>query len=94
MSTEHAGAEPAERTEGQVLQGRVLSNKMDKTVVVEVTHRMRHRVYKKYVTRKVRYMAHDERNQYVEGDVVRIASCRPLSRHKRWRVQTLVERPA
>ena len=78
----------------RVLQGIVCSNKMDKTVVVEVTHRVRHRVYKKYVTRRVRYQAHDERNEYLPGDVVRLISCRPLSRHKRWRVQQLVTRPA
>jgi len=91
MTTE-AKAQARGRT--RVLEGVVRSNKMDRTVVVEVTHRMRHKVYKKYVTRRVRYMAHDERNEILPGDVVRIVSCRPMSRHKRWRVQTLVERPA
>ena len=77
----------------RMLQGTVRSNKMDKTVVVEVTHRVRHPVYKKYVLRRVRYMAHDERNDYQIGDVVRIIESRPLSRNKRWRVHRLVERP-
>jgi small subunit ribosomal protein S17 len=86
--------EASVRGRSRQLEGTVRSNKMDRTVVVEVTHRIMHRVYKKYVTRRVRYMAHDERNEYLVGDVVRIASCRPLSRHKRWRVSQLVERPA
>ena len=87
-------AQEAERGRSTELQGIVRSSKMEKTVVVEVTHRVRHKVYKKYVTRRVRYQAHDERNEYLPGDVVSIASCRPLSRHKRWRVQQLIERPA
>lgn len=82
------------RGRSRVIQGVVRSNKMDKTVIVEVTHRVRHKVYKKYLTRRVRYHAHDERNEYLPGDVVRLIGCRPLSRHKRWRVQQLVERPA
>ena len=89
-----AEAKPEQRGRARVLQGIVRSNKMDKTVVVEVTHRVRHAVYKKYVTRRVRYQAHDERNEYLPGDVVRMIACRPLSRHKRWRVQQLIERPA
>lgn len=84
----------ATRGRPRILQGVVRSDKMDKTVVVEVTHRILHRVYKKYVTRRVRYMAHDDRNEYLIGDVVRIISARPLSRRKRWRVTQLVERPA
>jgi len=77
----------------RVLQGRVRSDKMDKSVVVEVTQRIKHRTYKKYVLRRRRFMAHDERNEYRVGDVVRIVESRPLSRRKRWRVQKLVERP-
>lgn len=77
----------------RVLQGKVLSDKPAKSVVVEVVHRVRHPSYGKYVTRRQRYMAHDERDEYRAGDVVRIVECRPLSRRKRWRVQALVERP-
>ncbi|MCC6749841.1 MAG: 30S ribosomal protein S17 [Deltaproteobacteria bacterium] len=82
------------RQQRRVLQGRVRSNKMDKTVVVEVSHRVLHPTYKKYVTRRKRYKAHDERNECQVGDVVQIVSSRPLSRQKCWRVQKLMERPA
>jgi small subunit ribosomal protein S17 len=80
-------------TTRRVLQGKVLSDKPAKSVVVEVVHRVRHPSYGKYVTRRRRYMAHDEKDEYRAGDVVRIVECRPLSRRKRWRVQALVERP-
>jgi len=76
-----------------MLQGVVCSNRMDKTVVVEVTQRVLHKGYKKYVRRRERHMAHDAENQYLPGDVVKIVSSRPESRHKRWRVVELVERP-
>ena len=82
------------RQQRRVLQGRVRSNKMDKTVVVEVSHRVLHPTYKKYVTRRKRYKAHDERNECQVGDVVQIVSSRPLSRQKCWRVQKVMERPA
>jgi small subunit ribosomal protein S17 len=82
-----------ERTTGKrrVLQGTVRSDKMQKTVVVEVTHRVLHRAYKKYVTTRVRYKAHDEKNAAHVGDRVQIVECRPLSRDKRWRVQKVLE---
>jgi small subunit ribosomal protein S17 len=76
----------------RVLLGTVRSDKMQKTIVVEVTHRVLHRTYKKYVTRRVRYKAHDERNECHVGDRVQIVECRPLSRDKRWRVQKLLEK--
>ena len=76
----------------RVLKGTVKSDKMDKTIVVEVTHRVLHRTYKKYVTRRVRYKAHDGENQCSIGDQVEIIECRPLSKEKRWRLQRLVER--
>jgi len=82
----------AERGKGRVLRGTVQSDKMQKTIVVEVTHRVLHRAYKKYVTRRVRYKAHDEQGQCHVGDQVQIVECRPLSRDKRWRVQKLVEK--
>jgi len=81
----------AKRTR-RVLQGVVKSDKMQKTVVVEVRHRVPHRTYKKYVTRRVRYKAHDEQNQCHVGDKVLIIESRPLSSDKRWRVQRIVER--
>ncbi|MCD6500212.1 MAG: 30S ribosomal protein S17 [Deltaproteobacteria bacterium] len=76
----------------RVLTGTVVSDKMDKTVVVEVTHLVKHKLYKKYLNRKARYQAHDERNEYRLGDRVQIIESRPLSRNKRWRVQSLIER--
>ncbi|MCA9671273.1 MAG: 30S ribosomal protein S17 [Myxococcales bacterium] len=82
-----------ERGKRRVLQGVIRSDKMDKTVVVEVTQRVKHRTYAKFVLRKTRYKAHDERNEYRTGDTVRIVEDRPRSKDKRWRVQQLVERP-
>ncbi len=76
----------------RTLVGVVVSNKMDKTVVVEVTRLVKHPLYKKYIRRKKRFMAHDERNEYEIGDRVQIIESRPLSRRKRWRVQMLLER--
>ena len=75
-----------------ILSGVVLSDKMDKTVVVEVRHRVMHRTYKKFITRRVKYKAHDEKNQCASGDQVEIIESRPLSKDKRWRVQKIVQR--
>ena len=76
----------------RLLQGTVVSNKMDKTIVVQVTRRYRHPKYKKYVNERVRYKAHDETNTANIGDTVRIIESRPLSRDKRWRLTTVLER--
>jgi len=75
----------------RVLQGQVVSNKMDKTIVVQVSRRYRHPRYRKYVNEQVRYKAHDERNEAKVGDSVRIVESRPISRDKRWRL-TSIER--
>ena len=72
--------------------GLVTSEKMDKTVVVEITTKKMDRLYKKYVTRTKKYMAHDENNDAHEGDTVRIVECRPLSKKKCWRLAEIVER--
>lgn len=76
----------------RVLQGTVVSDKMDKTIVVQVIRRYKHPRYRKYVNERLRYKAHDERNEAKVGDVVRIVSSRPLSREKRWRLQGVVEK--
>lgn len=76
----------------RVLQGTVVSDKMDKTIVVQVLRRFKHPRYRKYVSERLRYKAHDESNQAKVGDVVRIVSCRPLSREKRWALQAIVEK--
>lgn len=75
------------------LVGRVTSNKMNKTVTVEVVRDAPDPVYKKYVRQRERYKAHDETNQYKVGDRVEITEHRPLSRDKRWLVTRLVSRP-
>jgi len=93
MAEEQKTETKATKTTGKrrVLQGTVRSDKMQKTVVVEVTHRVLHRAYKKYVMTRVRYKAHDEENRCHTGDKVQIVECRPLSRDKRWRVQKVIE---
>jgi small subunit ribosomal protein S17 len=73
--------------------GVVTSNKMQKTVVVSVTRRVRDARFHKYLTKRVRYKAHDEKNEFKIGDRVEIVETRPLSKDKRWRVARLVERP-
>ena len=76
----------------RVLFGHVVSNKMDKTCVVQVSRRYRHPRYKKYINERVRYKAHDERNEANVGDRVCIVESRPLSRDKRWRLKDVLER--
>ncbi|MBM4356539.1 MAG: 30S ribosomal protein S17 [Deltaproteobacteria bacterium] len=76
------------------LVGTVTSNKMDKTVTVEVTRQTLDSKYKKYVTERARYKAHDEKNEYLPGDRVEIQEHRPLSRNKRWIVTRLIARTA
>jgi small subunit ribosomal protein S17 len=72
--------------------GRVSSNKMDKTVVVEVERTVRHRLYGKVLNLTKKYKAHDENNECQIGDMVRIEEARPMSREKRWRVVEILER--
>jgi small subunit ribosomal protein S17 len=73
--------------------GTVTSDKMDKTVVVQVTRRIKDLRFHKFVVKRVKYKAHDEKNEYKTGDRVEIVETRPLSRDKRWRVARLIERP-
>lgn len=72
--------------------GRVVSDKMDKTVVVAVDYVRRHPLYKKRITRTSKFMAHDESGDCKVGDLVRIEECRPMSKHKRWIVRQVLER--
>lgn len=72
--------------------GVVTSDKMQKTVVVEVQRRVRHPKYGKFMTRRVKYKAHDENNACRIGDTVRIVETRPLSKDKRWRVAETIEK--
>jgi small subunit ribosomal protein S17 len=74
------------------LTGRVISDKMKKTVTVLVERRMKHALYGKFITRSSKYHAHDEASECKQGDLVLIEECRPLSRTKAWRVIQLVEK--
>lgn len=85
-------AQKVARGTRRVKQGRVASNKMDKTIVVVAETRVPHPTYGKIVRKSVRFKAHDERNEAGIGDVVRIVECRPMSREKRWRLLEIVER--
>ena len=76
----------------RVLVGRVLSNRMDKTVVVEVERRRRHRLYGKVITARKKYKAHDAENACQIGDRVKMIESRPLSREKRWVVTDILDR--
>jgi small subunit ribosomal protein S17 len=76
------------------LQGRVVSDKMQKTVVVEIERRTMHRVYKKFVTTTRRVMAHDETDAIPVGAIVRVVESKPLSKRKRWVVEEVLEEPA
>ena len=72
--------------------GRVISDKMDKTVVLAVTRRIAHSRYNKVVKRTTKYKAHDEKNECKVGDVVRVIETRPISKDKRWKVLEIVEK--
>ena len=76
----------AERGLRKTLTGKVVSDKMDKTIVVEVSAKVKDATYQKYVSRRTRYKAHDERNECGIGDVVTIQESKPLSKEKRWRL--------
>jgi small subunit ribosomal protein S17 len=91
--TERAGTTPSEeRGNRKIYQGKVHSDKMDKTVVVWIENRVRHPLYGRIMTRTTRVKAHDEVNEAHTGDTVEIVECRPMSRDKRFRVTRVVER--
>jgi small subunit ribosomal protein S17 len=85
-------ATPAREKAARTVVGRVVSNKMDKSVTVAVERLIRHPVYGKFIRRTTKLMAHDETNACREGDRVAIAECRPYSRRKCWRVVEIVAR--
>lgn len=76
----------------RVLAGHVVSNKMDKTVIVAVERRVKHELYSKYVRRTTKITAHDENNECNPGDYVEVAECRPISKTKAWRLVRVVEK--
>lgn len=81
-----------ERGRAQVRTGKVVSDQMDKTVVVAVKNTVMHRLYHRYMKKTAKFYAHDEANECRVGDEVRIVSSRPLSRLKRWRVDEVLKR--
>ena len=96
---EPAQPEPAQRAAGpapvpgqRLLTGKVVSNKMDKTIAVSVERLVKHPTYGKYIRRTTKLLAHDESNECKEGDTVSIKPCRPMSRRKSWVLVRVVER--
>lgn len=83
----------SEQKENRTLQGRVVSDKMDKTITVLVERKVKHPIYGKFVRRSTKVHAHDANNECMNGDVVVVEQCRPLSKSKTWRFVKLVERP-
>ncbi len=92
--TDGAAARPVEPRGERVLTGRVVSEKMNKTITVLVERMVRHETYGKYLRRSTKLLAHDESNTAHEGDTVTITPCRPLSRRKSWRLLAVIERAA
>lgn len=72
--------------------GLVVSNKMEKSIIVQIDHREKHPIYGKFVKRRSRFVAHDEKNECNIGDTVRIMETRPLSKNKCWRLVEIIER--
>jgi small subunit ribosomal protein S17 len=85
-----ADKENAEQKTSRRIVGRVVSNKMNKSVTVSVERLVKHPVYGKYIRRTTKIVAHDEANECKEGDVVAISECRPISKTKAWRVVEIV----
>jgi len=83
-----------QQSSNRTLQGRVVSNKMDKTITVLVERQVQHPIYGKFIRRSTKVHAHDENNECQAGDTVIVEQCRPLSKTKTWRLVKVVERAA
>jgi len=93
MTEQNAQSEgEGERGYGRTLRGVAVKTKMQKTIIVEVVRTVRHPKYNKFLKKRARYYAHDERNEVGAGDTVVIVESRPLSRLKRWRLQSIAEK--
>ena len=94
MNAEQAGvATPAVAEKGaRTLTGRVVSNKMQKTIAVEIERLIRHEPYGKFIRRTTKLLAHDEKGECGVGDLVKIAPCRPMSRRKSWQLIEVLEK--
>src|SRR5215471_8785663 len=90
--TNVAAAGAVEAKGARTLTGRVVSTKMQKTITVEIERLIRHMPYGKFIRRTTKLLAHDEKGESHEGDLVLIAPCRPMSRRKSWRVAAVVEK--
>lgn len=82
----------AQRSQRRTRTGRVVSDRMDKSITVAVDRQIKHPIYGKFITKTTKYMAHDEKNDANIGDTVLIMSTRPLSKRKSWRLVEIVER--
>ncbi len=85
-------SDETEKKTNRTLEGRVVSNAMDKTVTVLVERRVKHPLYGKFMRRSTKIHAHDEENHCGEGDLVRVEQCRPLSKTKAWRLLEILEK--
>jgi small subunit ribosomal protein S17 len=97
MSTEQQSSDPSstgapERRQRKVMRGMVMSNKMDMTIVVQVNRKVRHPLYEKFVSKRSKLYAHDEKSEAGVGDIVEITQTRPLSKLKRWRLLRIVQK--
>ena len=92
MSDSATTTQTSSRGQRKVRLGTVISDKMDKTIIVQVGTSRAHRLYRKTLQQRTRFKVHDEKNECGVGDLVRITETRPLSREKRWRVLEIVER--
>ncbi len=92
QETKDSIVESEERNLRKIKTGRVLSNKMEKTITVAVERKVKHPIYGKFVNKTTKFMAHDEKNECGIGDTVSIMETRPLSRHKSWRLLQIIER--
>jgi small subunit ribosomal protein S17 len=81
-----------ERPQPRQRIGKVVSDRMDKTITVAVERQLKHKIYKKYITRTSKYLVHDENESAGEGDIVAIMSTRPISKRKSWRLSKIIER--
>ncbi|MCG6872773.1 MAG: 30S ribosomal protein S17 [Gammaproteobacteria bacterium] len=79
-------------SEARTVSGRVVSSKMDKGITVRVERQLLHPLYRKYIRRSTKLMAHDEKNECSEGDLVAIQECRPISKNKSWRLVKVLEK--
>lgn len=92
MSEEKNTVSQKRQTKRKTRIGLVSSNKMDKSITVSIEKRVKHPIYKKYFKKTTKFVAHDEKNECSEGDIVKIMETKPLSKKKRWRLVEIVEK--